>query len=896
MSEELIAKIENTLHEEKWTRKAIGDYTVSMIKELDLLLTQIVQAGIQDDVKETCDAHLIEAKNSIAALYLSGMISLERQMLDDTNLVKLVNLFAQNIKWPLVEHIAMQILGYGENKFALRSLIDCYRNEANEEKLHEVEERLVKVDIEEAEIVFALAQRYEKEKDLEKAIDYYKKGIHRFIHKKNFNRIREIWLKLIEFCPEETDYFAQVETKVAKLLGAEKACQLLEDLYPLFVANKKWDEAIATQLKINEYEPKSSQVRREIISCLKQKYDGNAKTEEYLRLSNIGDSWKNVVDALEDFKKQMAYEKGNFVFHKAWGVGRIREVKDQEYLIDFETRRNQSMGQKMAVEALTSLSRDDIRVVIATTKREELSKRIKSEAEIDWALKTLIRSFGNKADMKLIKSVLVPKVLEEREWTTWSTKARNRIKDSPDFTLSPDKQDEFMVRTQPIGKDEKIYNKFRAEKDFFKRYEILEEFLEHGNRESDYFGELFASFASYLKGTKVDEEVIASYLIIQKYAKAFPFINPGNSRTFIEYFQQIDELEPLFRNLNSTKLRSAFLQQIKLHVPNWDQLFVKLFPLSLSVHIIDDLIGADKIELVQKLFEDLLERHKDHKEAFFHAAKLTLDGRVPFTTRLTQEKILITLVHDLDLSFRDIANKKEVTEAKRINKTIANALFKDGVLEQYLKVAPEDSVRRLFSLIHDVRDLNPNLKVEVRTLVGSRFPQLVAAAEPQPVAVSSRKGLLATLKMFNAKKKELQHILDVEVPKNAKEIGAAMALGDLKENAEYHAAKEHQTMLSATVGTLNKELDGATVIEKSEVDSGKVAFGTIVTLLSNPEGKTETYTILGPWESDPGNNVISYLSPFGDKLLGAKAGETLKFTINERKCDYTVKNIAVADF
>jgi len=164
------------------------------------------------------------------------------------------------------------------------------------------------------------------------------------------------------------------------------------------------------------------------------------------------------------------------------------------------------------------------------------------------------------------------------------------------------------------------------------------------------------------------------------------------------------------------------------------------------------------------------------------------------------------------------------------------------------------------------------------------------------VAVSSRKGLLATLKMFNAKKKELQQILDVEVPKNAKEIGVAMAMGDLKENAEYHAAKEHQTMLSATVGTLNKEIDSATVLEKSDVDPTKVGFGTVVTLISNIDEKIETYTILGPWESDPVNNVISYLSPFGDKLLGAKVGETLKFTINERKCDYHVKKIAVAEF
>jgi transcription elongation GreA/GreB family factor len=123
-----------------------------------------------------------------------------------------------------------------------------------------------------------------------------------------------------------------------------------------------------------------------------------------------------------------------------------------------------------------------------------------------------------------------------------------------------------------------------------------------------------------------------------------------------------------------------------------------------------------------------------------------------------------------------------------------------------------------------------------------------------------------------------------------------MALGDLKENAEYHAARERQTLLSAAVTTLNKELESATVIQKTEVDKAKVSFGTIVTLVNNADGKLETYTILGPWESDPVNNVISYLSPFGDKLMGSKTGEKLKFTINERKCDYLVKGIKLADF
>lgn len=548
----------------------------------------------------------------------------------------------------------------------------------------------------------------------------------------------------------------------------------------------------------------------------------------------------------------------------------------------------------MAVEALTSLTRDDIRVIIATTKREELSKKIKGDH--DWALKTMIRSFGNKADMKLIKAILVPKVLEEREWTNWSTAARNLIKDSPDYALSPDKQDEFMVRTQPITQEEKIYNKFKAEKDFFKRIDILEEFLEKGSRESDYFSELFASFASFLKSNKVNEEVIGSFLIIQKYSKAFPFINPGFAKTFLEYFQQIEDLDALFKALVNPKLRNVFLQQIKLHVPGWETYYIKLFPESQSFLIIDDLLGAGKEDLVQKLFEDLMEKHKEQKEAFSKVAEFILENRVPFADRFNSEKLFITLIHDLDLTYRDISNKKEVTENKRVNKILLTLLFKDGHLEKYIGQAAEDSLKRLYSLIQDVRDLPANNKLEIRQIIQKRFPQFVFGIEEAPKTVSTRKGILASLKMFNLKKKELQNIIDVEVPKNSKEIASAMALGDLKENAEYHAAKERQTILSATVTNLNKELDSATVIEKNEVDFSKVSFGTTVTLLNNQDGKKENYTILGPWESDPVNNIISYLSPLGDKLLGAKIGDTLKFTINERKCDFTVEKISVAEF
>ncbi|HCX97254.1 MAG TPA: transcription elongation factor GreA, partial [Spirochaetaceae bacterium] len=131
---------------------------------------------------------------------------------------------------------------------------------------------------------------------------------------------------------------------------------------------------------------------------------------------------------------------------------------------------------------------------------------------------------------------------------------------------------------------------------------------------------------------------------------------------------------------------------------------------------------------------------------------------------------------------------------------------------------------------------------------------------------------------------------------NQKEIAFALSLGDLRENAEYKAAKEKQDELNSKVGKLKNELDRAQIIGPEHVDTTSISFGTKVTLKNLASGQEELFTILGPWESDPEKQVISYLSPLGKHLLNHKVGETLNFTINERKFSYKVLKITKAEF
>jgi transcription elongation factor GreA len=146
--------------------------------------------------------------------------------------------------------------------------------------------------------------------------------------------------------------------------------------------------------------------------------------------------------------------------------------------------------------------------------------------------------------------------------------------------------------------------------------------------------------------------------------------------------------------------------------------------------------------------------------------------------------------------------------------------------------------------------------------------------------------------MYEEKQKQLARIMEEEIPANSKEIAFALSLGDLRENAEYKAAKEKQEILNSTVGKLKDEIERAQLFDPGSINTNRVSFGTRVVLVNNSNGKREEYTILGPWESDPENRIISYLSPFGGAIVNRKLGEQFDFSINDEKITYTVERIS----
>ena len=123
-------------------------------------------------------------------------------------------------------------------------------------------------------------------------------------------------------------------------------------------------------------------------------------------------------------------------------------------------------------------------------------------------------------------------------------------------------------------------------------------------------------------------------------------------------------------------------------------------------------------------------------------------------------------------------------------------------------------------------------------------------------------------------KTELDNLKNIQRPKVVEAIAEARSHGDLKENAEYHAAKEQQALIESRVIVINDLIARANVIDVTKLDNdGKVIFGSTVILKDLKTNKEITYKLVGQDEADIKKNLIFFKSPIGKALIGKDKGE-----------------------
>jgi transcription elongation factor GreA len=140
---------------------------------------------------------------------------------------------------------------------------------------------------------------------------------------------------------------------------------------------------------------------------------------------------------------------------------------------------------------------------------------------------------------------------------------------------------------------------------------------------------------------------------------------------------------------------------------------------------------------------------------------------------------------------------------------------------------------------------------------------------------------------------ELQHMKGVERPAASKAIAEAREKGDLKENAEYDAAKEAQGLLEAKISRMEAELATARILDATTIDTSKVSILTKVTITNKATKKSMTYQIVSEKEADLKLQKISVTSPIGKGLLGKKVGDEAEIQTPNGKIIFQIDNISI---
>jgi transcription elongation factor GreA len=147
--------------------------------------------------------------------------------------------------------------------------------------------------------------------------------------------------------------------------------------------------------------------------------------------------------------------------------------------------------------------------------------------------------------------------------------------------------------------------------------------------------------------------------------------------------------------------------------------------------------------------------------------------------------------------------------------------------------------------------------------------------------------------------KKLKNLIDelknIERPKIINQIAAARELGDLKENADYHAAKDKQGFIEAQIIDFEDKYSRAEVIDIAKLSGNRVLFGSTIILENSDNGKKVTYKIVSDFEADIDNNLISNASPVAKALIGREVGDEVEIRTPGGIVNYEILDIRFID-
>ncbi len=892
--DKILEKIASLLKEESWGRIDPKDVGISRFKILDDIINSVIADGATEEALGTCREYLEEHPGSITASYIMGIMGHQLEKIDyKIYLRRLIEKFTESQKWAIVEVLAEKILEYGESSLALRALATSLERLGRGKEAIPVWEDLLKIERFDAQVAKKLALGLIAT-DPEKGIQYLKLSIEGFIKAKQFDELQPLWQKLVSVSWEDINFFERIERMLVDAKQLELAADLLKILLNKYKDNENPERAIEFLKKILNYKPEDVHSRRELIKLYEVKYKEHSQFQQFMKLSKLNNFKAPVKFAIQDFEKNIIFDKGNYAFHNSWGIGRIEEIDSENLVVNFKEKPDHRMSVKMALTSLKPVRQDHIYVM-----KYEDPAMLMSLFKDDFMqfFELLIKSYGGEIAVADIKNELIPEFVEEKNWAKWWSKVRIIIKKDPLFGISDKKKNLVFMRDKPITFADELLGNFISTDSFAEKLNHAIEFINNIDREE---GEEVSSFfidyfSEQMKGDSYTRQILSYFILsdLGRFSDSSKLKLDQHKEKVISFLKESNDLPLLSMKISSYDYKKDFVNLIVENREDWSSvLFELLFETPVRIHkyIINILMRAHEYKTINQFIDRVTPGAKQYPEIYLWIAKNIFTGTWNYDWLDYDEEMLILayfrLLNDL---------KKIEVDGNRLKNLMLELLFDENsaVLKKIVEKHDRTFVGKIFDIFENLSFIEESHLEKFQEIVNVRFENFQPAQEEDDDSwEKSIEKLIVTREGLERKKSELEQMVKVEMVHLSKDLAAVSeASGDIRENVEYNALMEKQTILKLAISKLDDELKRADVLAVDKINSDIVSIGTSVVIEDVEKGDKVKYTILGPWDADFEQRILSYRSPIVKAMLGKKTGDSVILRIDDEEKEFRVAEI-----
>ncbi len=671
------------------------------------------------------------------------------------------------------------------------------------------------------------------------------KNTRKYIEAQNFDAVEDEWLTRLSTSPSDLDYFTSTARALAATSGAEVAQQLLELLDEQLSSQENWEDRLSVLEATGEISYSAEVLNQEILSTLEKLYPESTVIQTLTEkmglkraVADLPRTWQKV----HRLRGVLAYDVGTIVAMEGKGVGRVGEVNVQleKLKVDFEKHPGLTVGFGAAGKVLEPLAPDHF-----LRRKLEAPEVLVSLAKSDpSALLRLVLISQPKLTASQVKET-VSGLIADKSWAPWWAKARNH----PQLVATgKGARQQYSWADSSAAAGEEIRVQFeRADLE-----QKLEIFLREAKRSPEIaieYGNALAQLVTE-NSKKESGEAIRILAALERSNLAID----NQPRTIDDILRTATDPAGVIHSIGDRSLRLTCFGSLPALRTDWPGIFGNAVGREQDAPVLDFLfetLWSSERNLAEELVDRILSQPAKRPAAFLWLLEGL--GKAPYFGKRNPGRALGQLLRAKSLP----AFSKYKVAMKRI--------LEDGAVTQGLiqRLEPDqaESVHELF----ERTSLEEHLRDRLLTALYLRFPDFKTSASTS---------LYATMTVIDEKKAELRNLLEVEIPANRAAIEEARALGDLRENFEYKSARQRHEYLSARVHNLDGELSRVQPILFDQIDSSEVRIGVTVMLSSaDGDGSTRKITILGPWESNPDQGILSYESEAAGNLLGKRKGD-----------------------